>query len=150
MHRPRFMLMKSGVSRFMLASSVMPLGGLDTTRGCILLVEDEPLIRLFLGDELRDAGYQVIEAATADEAMVLLDSLVPDLVISDVRMPGSLDGIGLLAQIKGTFPAMPVIITSGHSEPSVALANGATKFIRKPYLVGEIVEIVQDELARKP
>ena len=141
--------MKVGSRKSMLSNTELPLGGLDTTRGCILLVEDELLIRVFLGDELRDLGYQVIEAATGDEAMAILETLVPDLVISDVRMPGSLDGIDLLAFIKRAFSEVPVTITSGHSEASLALGKGATKFLRKPYLIGTIVEIVQDELAGK-
>lgn len=126
------------------------MDGWDRRNRCILLVEDELLIRLFLGEELRDCGYQVIEAGSADEALALLDTMVPDLVISDVRMPGTLDGIGLLAHIKSIFPELPVIITSGHSEPSLAMANGANNFVRKPFLMETIVAIVKGELARKP
>lgn len=64
------------------------------------MVEDEFLIRVWASDELRDAGYDVIEAFNADEALTVLKSHVRvDLIISDVRMPGSFDGMGLLARI---------------------------------------------------
>lgn len=57
-------------------------------RQCILVVEDEFLIRFMLSDELRDAGFQVIEACDATEAVSVLNTVQPDLIISDVRMPG--------------------------------------------------------------
>jgi len=63
----------------------------------VLLVEDEVLVRMMLADQLREAGCTVVEASDADEALLLLrQNLVRiDLVISDVRMPGSMDGLGL-------------------------------------------------------
>ena len=80
-------------------------------RRCILVVEDEFLIRCMLSDELRDVGYQVIEACDASEALSVLKTVQPDLIISDVRMPGPLDGLGLLALVRETMPTLPVIIT---------------------------------------
>ena len=114
---------------------------------CILVVEDEFLIRMILSDSLRDAGYRVIEACNADEALVILDTILPDLIISDVRMPGSLDGMGLLAAIKLIRPMLPVIITSGHFQATQALAAGADHFVPKPYKFGPMLKVVQDELA---
>jgi len=98
-------------------------------RKCILVVEDEFLIRFMLSDELRDAGYQVIEACDATEAVAVLKTVQPDLIISDVRMPGPLDGMGLLALVRETTPALPVIIISGHLHPAQALIEGATHHI---------------------
>jgi DNA-binding NtrC family response regulator len=134
----------------MVPSSELPGGApFASTRCCILVVEDELLIRLILSDELRDANYDVIEACNADEALAVLKSLVRvDLIISDVRMPGPLDGMGLLAIVRETLPALPVIITSGHLDPSLAKADGATQFLAKPYSMGSIVTAVQDELAK--
>jgi DNA-binding NtrC family response regulator len=129
----------------------------DTLRGSpfaearnrILLVEDELLIRLLVGDELRNAGYDVIEAANADEALTVLRSLVRvDLIISDVRMPGSLDGLGLLAIVRETLPTLPVIITSGHLESRLAIADGAARFLAKPFAMDAVVSAVRMELAR--
>lgn len=120
----------------------------DDDRTCILVVEDELLIRFMLSDGLRDKGYHVIEACNADEALVILETAVPDLIISDVRMPGSLDGMGLLELVRKTLPKMPVIITSGHLESNLAFADGATQFIGKPYSMDVVVEAVRVELAQ--
>ncbi len=115
----------------------------------VLMVEDELLIRFSLSEELRDAGLDVIEAINADEATVALESSVSiDLVISDVRMPGTMDGIDLLRLIKGRYPEMPVIIYSGHYDPAQAIGNGASRFLHKPFVFGEMVEAVRDELGK--
>ncbi len=118
-------------------------------RSCILFVEDELLIRIIVAEELRDAGFDVIEAVNADEALEVLKSVARiDLIISDVRMPGSLDGMGLLAIVRKTSPALPVIITSGHLDPTLALADGATQFMAKPYSMELIVAAVHEALAK--
>ena len=114
--------------------------------GCILVVEDEFLIRMLLADELRDIGYQVIEASTADEALDVLRGVTPDAIISDVKMPGSIDGIGLLAAVRATSPRLPVILMSGHVHPDEAIAAGANQFVAKPFRVSAIVEAIRHEL----
>lgn len=119
---------------------------LTPSRKCILVVEDEFLIRCALSDGLRDAGYQVIEACSGDEAADILASLLPDLIISDVRMPGSQDGITLLALVRERFPTLPVIIVSGHLRPSDALADVATRFLAKPYAIEAMIEAVEVEI----
>jgi DNA-binding NtrC family response regulator len=119
--------------------------------GTILLVEDECLISIIASDALRDAGYKVIEAANADEALAILLARTPvDLVISDVRMPGSLDGLGLLAATHEAFPSLPVIMTSGHLDPELALSSGACQFLPKPYGLDAVVTAVETELERIP
>lgn len=129
-------------------SSVWPQApACDEERICVLVVEDELLIRFMLSDGLRDEGYLVIEACNADEALIVLETAVPDLIISDVHMPGSLDGMELLAVVRQTLPKLPVIITSAHFQPNLALANGATQFIGKPYSMELVIEAVRVELA---
>ena len=122
----------------------------DAARTCILVVEDELLIRFMLSDGLRDHGYHVIEACSADEALIVLDSAMPDLIISDVRMPGSLDGMGLLSIVRKSLPSLPVIITSAHFQSVGALADGATQFIAKPYTMELILNAVRAELEKIP
>lgn len=114
----------------------------------ILVVEDEFLIRLMLSDGLRDEGYHVIEACNADEALIVIAGAVPHLIISDVNMPGSLDGMGLLAVVRNTLPALPVIITSAHLQARHAISDGATHFVDKPYSLELVIGIVQAELAK--
>jgi len=88
----------------------------------VLIVEDEVLIRMLLSEALRQEGYAVVEAATADEALSVLESSSsPDVLITDVRMPGSIDGFELAAYVRRTKPELKVIITSGHASPDLAI-----------------------------
>jgi CheY-like chemotaxis protein len=115
----------------------------------ILVVEDELLIRMMISDALREEGFAVIEAVSADEAAdILAAGKAIDLVLSDVRMPGSLDGLGLVRFIKQHFPELPVILTSAHLDPSSALAEGAKHFLRKPYRISTVLTVVTTELAK--
>jgi CheY-like chemotaxis protein len=117
----------------------------------ILVVEDELLIRMLVADELRDADYDVVEASSADEALELLGTLAPvNLIFSDVRMPGSIDGLGLLAAVKAKCPDMPFIVTSGHIEPSLAIQRGADQFVPKPYSTHVVLSAVHKELSAGP
>jgi DNA-binding NtrC family response regulator len=134
----------------MVPSSDLPFGGTAVApRGRILFVEDELLIRLVVSDELRDAGYDVVECYNADEAIILLEAGVKfDLIVSDVRMPGNVDGLGLLTFIRETRPKLPVILTSGHLGPTLALREGATRFLPKPFGLDAVVSAVRAELGR--
>lgn len=113
---------------------------------CILVVEDEILIRLLLCDILDDAGYDVIEASNAAEALDILARTSPDLIVSDVKMPGLLDGMELLALVKRLYPKLPVIITSGHFPATIALDAGADSFIPKPYERQPMLKVVSEAL----
>lgn len=119
-------------------------------QACVLLVEDEVLIRMMIADYLREAGYSVVEAVNGDEAIAILTAeAVIDLVLSDVRMPGATDGLELLAFVRRTSPDLPVILTSGHLEPGLALAAGATRFIAKPCDLDELAEGLRTALVRQ-
>ncbi|MFG1397085.1 response regulator [Roseixanthobacter pseudopolyaromaticivorans] len=104
----------------------------------ILVVEDEPLVRLVIAEALRDQGFRVVEAASAEEAILALASgIAVDLVFTDVRMPGALDGIAFARRLNRERPDLPVLITSGHLDQ---LESGdATAFISKPYVLGDAV-----------
>lgn len=136
----------------MAACSNAPLGASAiSARSRILVVEDEVLIRFMVSDELREAGYDAIEACNADEAVAILESRVSvDLVISDVRMPGTIDGLGLLAFIRASFPDLPVIMMSGHLEPRLAMIDGATQFVAKPFLLDAVLKAVRVEIGNDP
>jgi DNA-binding NtrC family response regulator len=113
------------------------------------VVEDELLVRMTISDCLRDAGLNVIEAFNADEAIQILHSDVSvDLVLSDVRMPGSMDGMELMRYAQEKFPALPFIITSGHHLAQDALAQGAKEFLRKPYSFDHAIALVESELGK--
>jgi CheY-like chemotaxis protein len=83
----------------------------------VLLVEDEGVIRLVAGDALQDEGFEVIEAWNGDEAALILDGLDRiDVLFTDIRMPGTLDGLDLAALARRRFPTLPVLIVSGCAE----------------------------------
>ena len=126
-----------------------PAPACDEGRTCILIVEDELLIRFMLSDGLREDGYHVIEACNADEALIILETATPDMLISDVRMPGSLDGFGLLRAVKEKLTDFPVIIMSGHTSAAQAKLEGADGFVAKPYSMDAMFEVVRDVLARR-
>lgn len=99
----------------------------------ILVVEDEVFIRMDVAERLRDAGYSVVEAVNAEEAQTILASNVSiELVLTDVRMPGNMDGARLAKFIKGEYPAVKVIVASGHAAASAA-EDVADAFFSKPY-----------------
>ena len=85
-------------------------------RGTVLVVEDEPLIRLDLADHLRSAGLVVVETTTGDEALAVLKvNDAVDLVVSDIRMPGATDGIELSTWLRRERPKIKIVLVSGFS-----------------------------------
>ena len=114
----------------------------------ILIVEDEPLLRLVNADMLSDAGFDVIEAANADEALRLLETMHDIAVVfTDVEMPGALDGFALAKRIETRWPDIGVVVTSGRRFPDVAMTAPMRCFVPKPFqaahLVGLIDAVVQ-------
>lgn len=115
----------------------------------ILVVDDEPLLRMALAEELRDAGFTVVEAASADEALAYYHANQNiDLVFTDVQMPGSLDGLDLVGRLFDLNGFLPVIVTSA-ALGDRHIADGA-KFIPKPYRLDEATSLVFSTLGVKP
>ena len=106
---------------------------------CLLVVEDEILVRVLIADELRAEGFSVVEAATADEALSYFQAGVRvDLVLSDIEIPGALNGLDLIKRLRAEAPHLPTVLTSGHS-PDV---HDADAFLPKPCDVREVVLLV--------
>jgi DNA-binding NtrC family response regulator len=113
----------------------------------ILVVEDEILVRLLASDALRDEGYNVLEASNATEAVDLFRSRVSiDLVLSGVRMPGEMEGLGLLTFVYNTYSEVPVIITSEHLVELPKAATRPTRFMPKPYLLKQLTDLIESAL----
>ena len=93
----------------------LPAAGRDARIRTVLVVEDEFLPRLAVSDYLRDCGYAVLEAANADEAMSVLNSVGShvDVLFTDIQMSGDIDGFGLAQWVRANRPEVKVIITSG-------------------------------------
>jgi CheY-like chemotaxis protein len=114
----------------------------------ILVVEDEALIRALIAEELRLEGFSVIEAGRADDALTYIKAGEQvDLVFSDIRMPGSLDGLQLAEILHEDYPDIPVILTSGNPPPGhVGIVEA---FVPKPYDVRETIALMSAILAQK-
>jgi len=111
----------------------------------VLVVEDDVLIRLMIADQLRERGFAVVEASNADEAVTLLQSQVPvNLVLTDVRMPGSMDGIAFAKLVRETRPELKLVITSGNSAGDTSAADA---FFRKPYDLDRVIDRIEELLA---
>jgi two-component system, response regulator PdtaR len=110
----------------------------------ILTVEDETIVSAFLGEVLRDAGYRVIAAANADEAIAILEARDDiRIVITDVNMPGSMDGLRLAAAVRDRWPPIKIIIASGKPSPRDDEMPKDSQFLPKPYAPHEVLAAVR-------
>ena len=129
-------------------SSTVNTDGADTIAAQqILIVEDEFLIRLTLSEVLADEGYQVLEAGSGDEAIMILDSKPGiALLLTDIQLPGALDGRALVQRARQQRPALPVIFMTGRPDARDE-AGTRDMFVAKPYLPSEICAAVRKMLA---
>ncbi len=99
----------------------------------ILIAEDEPRQRMSLADVVEGIGYAIIEATDADHAITALEAQADiHIVIADIHMPGSMDGLQLAATIRERWPPVGVIVISGSEPPEPDALPARTVFLRKP------------------
>jgi len=122
----------------MIETQVEPTAAAKT----ILVVEDEPALRFVVSDFLRvDGGLTVIEAGSADEAMSFFHAGHRiDLMFTDIRMPGQMDGAGLAAWAAAHFPATKVITTSGNIMPHERMSG--VPHVAKPYNLDAVLSLI--------
>lgn len=107
----------------------------------VLVVEDEPLQRMMAVDLVIDAGFDVVEAGSADEAVEILEGRTDiRIVFTDVDMPGSMDGLKLAAAIRDRWPPIAIIVTSGHLTMQDAILPSGSVFFSKPYDSAKVTE----------
>lgn len=140
----------AGTQEVARAAGGAPSGALESVvTTTILVVDDDDPVRVMLARLLRTQGYHVLQAAHANEARALLDSRRPDLVISDIVMPGE-SGIELRRSILERWPEIPVILISGYSAegPAEFAARTAnTLFVQKPFAADQFLALVEQTLA---
>jgi CheY-like chemotaxis protein len=111
----------------------------------ILIVEDEPLVRMVARATLEDAGFDPVEAATADEALRLLAGAHDfAAVVSDIEMPGEMNGLELAWAIRAQWPKIGVVLTSGRKLPRPVDMPLKVRFMAKPYHPAHLVQIVTE------
>ncbi|TBN52629.1 response regulator [Hansschlegelia quercus] len=111
--------------------------------GVVLVVEDDPVLRLAAASNVREAGSRVLTAANADEALSLLESN-PDVSVlfTDVDMPGSMDGVALSYLVHERWPNIKFIVVSGHASIANEDLPDDGRFVSKPYYP----RVIQDAL----
>src|SRR5262249_58827263 len=122
-----------------------------TPRGRILIVDDEANARTALAELLRDDGYTVETAADGFKALPKLDDFAPDLVLTDLKMPG-LDGIGLMRKARERDPECVAIVMTAFGAVETAVAavrDGAGAYVTKPINVDELSLVVERALERR-
>jgi DNA-binding NtrC family response regulator len=116
------------------------------TKATILVVEDEPLIRASLADALRHAGFSVVETSEAKEALGHFSAEgAVDLVITDLKMPGAIDGLDLVEWLQSAAPRIPVIVTTGYHHLRNELST--VPVFEKPYRFEQLLARVREMLA---
>ena len=114
-------------------------------RPVVLVVEDEFLIRMNAAAIIAAAGFDVVEAASADEAIVILeDRLDITVVFTDIQMPGSMDGLKLAAAIRGRWPPIKIIATSGLVDVRQDEIPEGGRFLPKPYSPEQIIRTLRE------
>ena len=114
--------------------------GLAKSKGpVVLIVEDEFLLRMDAVDMIAAAGFEAVEAANADEAIKILEARRDiTVVFTDIQMPGSMDGLKLARAVRGRWPPIKIVATSGRVAIAETDLPEGGKFLPKPYRLREV------------
>lgn len=111
----------------------------------VLIVEDDPIIREVGAAVLADAGYVVVEVGDASDALKVLESgRSIDLMVTDVHMPGALNGLELAHLVYHRWPAVGLLLCSGQCLPTAEQLPAGGRFLSKPYVENELLRHVQE------
>jgi CheY-like chemotaxis protein len=111
---------------------------------CLLLVDDDPLVRMVLTMGLQDKGFDVTEAATAEAALVLLEhGLQPMAVVSDIDLGQGYNGIELADRLAHSHPGLPVVLISGRLSPDLSATGKHRAFLPKPFMIEALVRLLE-------
>jgi CheY-like chemotaxis protein len=127
-----------------------PVEGVARGHATILVAEDDVILRTVVAEQFREEGYGVVETSNAEEVLLVLRTGIPvDLLFTDVRMRGTLDGIALARLVRAEFPDVKVMIASCN----VAATEVGTTihgFISKPYHIHQLLEHIKSLLPEEP
>ena len=110
----------------------------------VLVVEDEAINREIMAEALTEAGFRVDEADSADEALRMLGQDGYQLLVTDIHMPGPMDGIGLAREAHSTDPSMPIVFVTGRPDVLSRLKGSGIPggSLAKPFGLEELVRVV--------
>lgn len=133
-----------------LTSKVKVMGSVAKgKRTLILVVEDDFLLRMDAVQMIEEAGFDTLEAANADEAILILEARNDiNVIFTDIDMPGSMDGLKLAHAVRGRWPPIQIITTSGHVTVQDKDLPTGGRFIPKPYSSGYVTEVIRDLVNR--
>jgi CheY-like chemotaxis protein len=122
------------------------MGGAASKRPVVLIVEDEFLLRMNAVGMITGAGFEVLEAGNADEAIEILEARRDiSVVFTDIQMPGSMDGLKLARAVRGRWPPIKIVATSGLVDVGEKDLPEGGRFLHKPYeaetLAGVLLEL---------
>ena len=123
------------IAEILRCSCMIPMPDTGSTAFVVVIAEDEPLIRMTAVDELTDAGFVVIEAEHAAEAIAILQIQAAhvDLLFTDIHMPGAMDGLALAHHASANWPWIAVLLASGKASPNAHEMPTGSRFLAKPY-----------------
>lgn len=118
----------------------------------VAIVEDEPIVRDIAMVELEDRGFSVVDFATADAALPYLEKNggAVSLVVTDVQMPGAVNGLELVALLRRWWPQLKVLVTSGGPLVNPSLLPPTARFLSKPWRPADMASRVQEIVATEP
>lgn len=109
----------------------------------MLVVEDDPLVREFIVCELEEAGYRVLWAESGERAILLAMTQAFDVLLTDIRLPGEIDGWSLAETMRERKAEIAIIYTTGYT-PNRERQLPGTKFLIKPYRVADVVAAIKE------
>jgi CheY-like chemotaxis protein len=111
----------------------------------VLVVEDETLIRMDIVDQIEAAGFEALQASNADEAIAILErNLNIHIVFTDVDMPGSMDGVKLAQAVRGRWPPIKIVVTSGQFKVRDEDIPAGGLFFDKPYNPTDVIRSLRE------
>jgi CheY-like chemotaxis protein len=125
------------------------MGLVQSKTPVVLIVEDEFLLRMDAADMIDAAGFEVVEAANADQAIDILESRKDITVIfTDIQMPGSMDGLKLARAVRGRWPPIKIVATSVYLDVTETDLPEGGRFLPKPYSPGQVMGLLRELTGR--
>jgi CheY-like chemotaxis protein len=118
-------------------------------RIAVLVVEDEPITRMDVVEQLEEGGFKVFEASNADKAIQILEeNPAIRILFTDVDMPGTMDGLKLAAAVRDRWPPIRIVVASGLRKINMDALPDNSRFFSKPYNVNEIAATMRSMVQR--